>query len=215
MILFLKKYRLVTLAIIAILAGVIWRFEVEYHGWKGLIWVGYYHWAIPIAIGLFLVWANISIEIKLTRRIALNLIGFLLAALVVVVLELSLKRIFIAGPAAFFYLLGEDPLWFFRYGVLFVIALLPLSIALISRIFGIVCKPMYVIFSTLLLAISPELCSYLLDLFDAKSSPDYIHTIKSGYLMAFWFFALGMVYTDHSVKQKVLSAVGESELIDN
>ena len=91
---FLKKYRFLSLVVFAALAGIAWRIEIEYHGWKGLIWLGYYHLAIPFAIFLFLIWANISIELKLTRRIGLSLVAILLAFIVLIALELGKKTIF-------------------------------------------------------------------------------------------------------------------------
>ena len=41
---------------IAVIAGVVWRLEVEWRGWAGLVWVGHFHLAVPVAVGLFLAW---------------------------------------------------------------------------------------------------------------------------------------------------------------
>ena len=211
---FLKTYSLLTLTFFAILAGLIWRIEVEYHGWKGLIWLSYYHIAIPITFFLFLIWANLSIRLKLTKRVGLNLIAIVLAFIVIIVLEQSFRRMFISGPAAFFYFFGEDPLGWLIYAPYFVVALLPISIALFSRIFGIVCKPLFVILGTLIMAISPDICVFLLELFKDKGSPNYIHTIKSGYLMTFWFFSIGFVFISHSIRSSSVNNVPNSKLVD-
>jgi len=40
-----------TLATIALLIALIWRLEVEFRGWDGLTWIGYFHLAIPRLTG--------------------------------------------------------------------------------------------------------------------------------------------------------------------
>ena len=47
---------LVELVALAALLGVVWRGEVEWHGWDGLRWVGYFHWAVPVGGIAFLAW---------------------------------------------------------------------------------------------------------------------------------------------------------------
>ncbi len=41
---------------VALLAGLLWRAEVEWHGWAGLTWLDHFHWAVPIGVLLFLGW---------------------------------------------------------------------------------------------------------------------------------------------------------------
>lgn len=212
---FLKKYSALTLIFFAALAGIIWRIEVEYYGWEGLIWIGYYHKAIPIALGLFLIWANISIQLNIKRRIGLNLVGIILGLGVLYTLELSFVRTFITGPAAMFYLMGDDPL---KHLILFPFVLpliLPVSMALLSRIFGIVCNGWFIALSTIAMSLSPFICIYLLDVLDEKGSPNDIHAIKSGYLMTAWFFSIGLVFILHRTKKPAIDGKSNLELIDS
>ena len=37
------KPAILSLITLSILAGLLWRLEVEYHGWAGLIWLTYFH----------------------------------------------------------------------------------------------------------------------------------------------------------------------------
>lgn len=76
--------------------------------------------------------------------------------------------------------------------------LLPILIALICRGFGLRCKSLFVVFSVLLMIVFPDIAMYILDVTNHKGPPDYIHTIKSGYLMTFWFFALGVTFIGSS-----------------
>jgi cytochrome b6-f complex iron-sulfur subunit len=45
-----------SLLLLAGIAAVLWRLEVDAHGWPGLIWLSYFHWAIPAAVLLLLAW---------------------------------------------------------------------------------------------------------------------------------------------------------------
>lgn len=212
---FLKKYRIISLLFFALLSGIIWRIEVEYHGWKGLIWLSYYHLAIPSALVLFLIWSNISIQLKLPQRIGLNLTAIVLAVAVTILLEQSFRRTFFFGPSALLYIISDDPLKFLAHADYFIVGLLPVSMALISRIFGIVCKPVFVVISTVVMAVSPDVTVILLDVFKDKGNPDYIHAIKSGYLMAFWFLALGLVFIRSSVKTHARPLNMTTEILDD
>lgn len=72
-----------SLVLVAVLAAGLWRVEVEYHGWDGLIWIGYYHWAVPASAGLFLVWAGVFCGVRPAwKRAALlsSIAGFAVAA---------------------------------------------------------------------------------------------------------------------------------------
>lgn len=212
---FLKKYSVITLVLFASLAGIIWRIEVEYHGWKGLIWLSYFHKAIPIAFGLFLIWTNMSIQLSPKRRFGLNLVAIILAFGVLYALELSFARRFISGPAAMFYMMGDDPLKPMIFFPDLLTILLPITIALLSRIFGIVCNIWFVVLSAIVMMFSPYICIELLDIFDEKGYPDYIHTIKTGYLMSAWFFSIGLVFILHKTKQHAISPKENPELLDD
>lgn len=211
----LRKYRLITLFLFALLAGTIWRIEVEQAGWHGLIWITYFHYAIPAALFLFLIWANLSIQIELIRRIALNLIAISIAFIAVITLDLSFGRMFMSGPSALFYSPAKDPLRFLIFGDVILSGILPLIIALIARMFGIVCRPVFVVLSITSLIISPYFGIFLLDLFNEKGPSDYIHTIKSGYLLALWFFSIGLVFIRHKHSTKKQRKLINPELIDS
>lgn len=199
----LKKYAILTLLFFAVLAGIIWRIEVEYNGWNGLIWLSYYHYATPIAFFLFLAWANLSIKVELPKRIALNLVAFALAYATMIFLLYSFTRMFTSGPSAMIYLQREDPLIFLLVGDKILAIILPIFIALASRIFGVVCRPLFVLLSCTLFFISPHIGIFLLDLFGDKGHPDYIHTIKGGQLLTLWFFSSGLVFIRHKQSKKV------------
>lgn len=210
----LQKYSILLLALFALLAGLIWRMEVEYHGWKGLIWLSYYHYAVPVSVALFLIWSNLNLELSPKRRIALNLICIVFAIALLYILKQAFIRSFMSGPSAFLLLMGNDPLGFLIFAPYFVVLLLPLLVALIVRIFRVKCKPIFVIMATVFMIASEPVGVYLLELFDDKGYPDGIHTIKSGYLMTLWFFSIGFTFIQATQKEPRNSASLRTELLD-
>lgn len=45
---------------LALATTALWRAETAWHGWEGLLWVGYTHWAVPIGAAMFLTWVATS-----------------------------------------------------------------------------------------------------------------------------------------------------------
>ena len=41
---------------VGLLAGGLWRAELEWHGWTGLLWLGYFHLAVPAGAAAFIAW---------------------------------------------------------------------------------------------------------------------------------------------------------------
>mgnify|MGYP001797487838 CR=1 FL=1 len=90
----IRSYPIGSLALLAILCGLLWRLEVEYQGWAGLKWVSYFHWAAPLAsydcsIQLFILIPFIPLGAYLIMRafrmhlpwriLLLSMVGYLLA----------------------------------------------------------------------------------------------------------------------------------------
>lgn len=48
--------RRTSLIAVGLLAAAAWRLEVQWHGWDGLTWITYFHWAIPLGALLFSGW---------------------------------------------------------------------------------------------------------------------------------------------------------------
>lgn len=210
----LQKYSILLLVIFALLAGFVWRMEVEYHGWKGLIWLSYYHYAVPVCVALFLIWSNLNFKLTPKSRIALNLIGLVFAIALLYILEQAFIRSFMSGPSAVLLLMGNDPLGFLIFVPLFVVLLLPLLLSLLVRIFSVKCKPIFIIMATVFMIASVPIGVFLLEFFDDKCYPDEIHTIKSGYLMTLWFFSMGFTFIQATQKEPRNSALKQADLLD-
>lgn len=206
-VLILKKVRnwpKTSLLIVAILCGVIWRVEVEYHGWVGLIWISYFHWAIPVIFTLFLLWVNLLVSISVYKRPFFNLVALVFGLLIYMGLEVSLVYNFNAGPSAFIMLLEtpEWKIWMYRSLVLVIMVLIPLGTFTILRLFGIRVMTWAVIFAQLGLVAAVPLSMFLLFVVNHKGGDDILHTIKSGFLIPFWIFSIGMVIVAQKVKER-------------
>lgn len=191
----LHKYSIASLFILSLVCGLLWRLEVEYHGWAGLIWISYFHWAIPVAFGLFLVWGNAYIELSIPKRLLMNSIAIALGMGIYSVFLRSLYYNCMGGPSGFITLI-MTPEWQYKlwqYAILFIIPSMPLSIFLLMRLFGHRIEVKRLIFAIIGLLLAIPLSIWLLDLIHHKGGGDLAHIIKSGMLIPFWVFALGWV----------------------
>ncbi len=190
-----KFYRYITLFIIAILCGAIWRIEVEYHGWNGLNWIGYYHWAVPISLIIFLFWANLLFDFSLKKRLAINAAALLISAFLLYWLSKFLVFLFNAGPSAMLmhFQMGEWTRLFYSYAIYILIPLFPISAAIILRLANVKCSWYYVAISVIAMFLSIPLACYILDWTNHIGGANYIHAIKSGVLIPFSLFSMGFV----------------------
>ena len=189
----IKKYPFLWLSILAVIAGVLWRMELEQHGWQGLAWLQYFHLAIPAGYILFLLWANVIIEINPAKRILLNVVALAYGAFAYYVLLYSLSCFFVTGPLALLRLF--EPAWKYYLGtfsVFLVVPLLPFGAWLIPQAFRLRVKSRYCLYSMLGMIVSVPLACILLWLVNHRGGDDPIHSVKSGFLIPLWFISMGI-----------------------
>lgn len=195
MIHFLSKYKIITLAITAILIGVIWRLEVAYHGWEGLIWVEYFHYAVPAGLIIFMIWANLMLKLEHPQRFFLNLIGLVFGGSSLYFIEMSLKTTFVGGPTAMFLLMIPTwKLYIMVYGHLVLIPFLVIGSFIFLKLFKQPVSWIKFGISILVMLIAVPASIFLLELIGHKGSHDIIHTLKSGMIIPFIVFAVGLVF---------------------
>jgi len=174
----------------------LWRIEVEFHGWTGLIWLEYFHWAVPVGFGLFLVWANGFVDMVANRKVLFNVVAIIFGALVYYSLGISLTYFFSQGPTGYV-LMSTTPPWKFnllRNAFYIIIPLMPIGTFFILSLFGKKVKWSRLILSLVGVIIAIPLSTFLLELVNHKGGHDYIHSIKSGFLMPLWCFSIGILY---------------------
>ena len=173
-----KKAAYFFLLLTSLLTFVIWRYEVEYYGWAGLLWLGYFHKAIPICFFLFVAWFIIYVEApsrRLKRLYVLCLLG--IGSSILTATFFILCIIFGFG--------GNVPIWmlcFFLY---------PLLLFPILRRFNLYIPVPYILLAQFLFSGAPLICVELIRYFPWQATADSIHVFKTGYIYPFWFFAIG------------------------
>lgn len=61
-------WRPLSLLAVALVSTLAWRRELYAHGWAGLDWVRYFHWAIPLGVALWIAWAVAAARVPSRRR---------------------------------------------------------------------------------------------------------------------------------------------------
>ena len=183
----------ISLIFSALIIGLIWRLEVEYQGWAGLIWLSYFHWAIPIGFILFLVWANMQFRMQLNKRIVLNFSATIYGILLYFGLSITLSFYFIGGPTGIL-LNSQIPEWLsyaLQWAFFPLILLHPIGAYLLLKLFNKTPTPKYLLCSIVGFILSVPLAVLVLELVQHKGGQDIIHTLKSGVLIPFWVFSFG------------------------
>lgn len=96
----------------------------------------------------------------------------------------------------------EWKIWMYRSLVLVIMVLIPLGTFTILRLFGIRVMTWGLIFAQLGLVAAVPLSMFLLYVINHKGGDDILHTIKSGFLIPFWIFSIGMVIVAQKVKER-------------
>ncbi len=181
-----------TLAAVAVLSVVIWRAEVEYHGWEGLRWIGYFHLAIPAGAILFVAWVMVvNGGLSRTRRIAMAIALGVTMTFVYAVTRWSMSQIY--GRSAIPYIPGPVErtvkelayLWFY---------LMPFCFAALAHTFGLRVTFWRFTSVCLVFAASVPVSVFLLAVTEHPGAPDFIHTIKSGFIIPFLVVAFGILF---------------------
>lgn len=198
----LYTYRFLTL--LSLLCGLLWRIEVEYHGWTGLIWLGYFHWAIPVGFGLFLIWAKGFLELDANKRVLFNVATIVFGVLVYCGLEISLSYFFSQGPSGYVMVISTPPWKYHVYqnAFYFIIPLMPVGTFLILKLFGKNVGAKRLLLSIVCIIFSIPFSTFLLELVNHKGGADYIHAIKSGFLIPLWCFSMGLLFVGKSTPKK-------------
>ncbi|MEI2675469.1 MAG: hypothetical protein V9F05_15640 [Chitinophagaceae bacterium] len=159
----LTKYPYISLTLLSLLCGLLWRIEVAYHGWTGLIWLKYFHWAVPVGFGLFLIWANGFVDMIANKKVLFNVVAIIFGVLVYYILYVSLTYFFSQGPTAYM-LLNTTPAWkynLFRNAYYLIIPFMPVGTFFILKLFGkniSLARLVLSVVGIIQLAIGPRMC---------------------------------------------------------
>jgi hypothetical protein len=166
----------VTLLLLAVSAGIAWRVELERRsGWDGLAWIGYFHWAVPLCVGLFIAWTVWAARVRHPAVFVLALTCFAAAGYSVVSLAVHLM--------------------YSRFGSIktfgIAISVWPLIPLLFCLLFGAPISLGRAIGSTALFVVSWPAAIFVRGFFEQIGAPDVIHAVKSGFVIPFLILSLG------------------------
>lgn len=202
-----------TLLILALLSGIAWRAELELRGgWASLAWISYFHWAVPACVLAFIVWVLCVTRVQRLRDFAAMLVmfGWLAHAFVDLLIHYSLS----GGPfSGWYFFMLADPLArlamnfllslpriegssqriaFFTVVIPLCWLLVPVGFSALCRGFGMHITLGPVLFSCAFFVLSWPLAVLLLDLTAHRGGPNLIHALKSGFVIPFLVFSLGL-----------------------
>ncbi len=185
---------LAQLAVLCLLGGVLWRVEVEYHGWEGLIWLSYFHWAIPVGVAAFVCWIAFSALAPAgARRVLFILVAAAYAAWSLPLLAMTLNIAFTIGPE-WVLLVGVSPWGDYLRPALYAIVAIPAGAFLLARLLGARLPWRMLPVSVVLAALAGPAAIAALAIIDPNHADD-IHAVKTGAAVPFVLFALGIPWT--------------------
>lgn len=190
-----KTWALISLIAISICSFILWRIELFNHGWDGLTWIGYFHYAVIYGFLLFMIWANFIIypALNIPKLILLNIIFPIICASYYYLLVSIYLAQHITGPGALLY---KVPGWIFYLGPFPDQALMILFILLtvtILTLFRVRLNKIFIGISIVISLLSFPLSMYFMGFMNFIGSPDHIHMIKTGIIIPFLIIPIGLV----------------------
>jgi hypothetical protein len=178
---------------IGLIAGILWRLELEWRwGWCSMEWINGFHWALPLGIGLYLLWVFYfcgiaSLRKRLGLTVALAATGLVLYSFFMRALLLH----FTAGPQALLSLMVPMAV---RCGFVAAYPMVPVSVCLVAKVFGVRISLIQWITSVALFLWAWPTAMFLLWLVNHRGSPDVVHAIKSGFVIPFLMVSLALPF---------------------
>lgn len=182
------KTPLTYLLLISIICGFFWRAEVEYYGWDGLKWLNYFHLAIPFSFILLITWVNSQFKASILKKSLFTLTAFIYVSIMLILIINS-----------FYYpynklLAFTEQYSLVMYWLAYILTpLVPLGAFLILKMFVVKTNWKKLLYSTVIFLTAIPLSIFILKITNHIGQADFIHAIKSGYIIPFWVFSLGFL----------------------
>jgi len=194
-----------SLVAVSLAAAGLWRAEVEWHGWDGLIWLRYFHWAVPISAGVFIAWIAVFCGAHpWWKRASLVAAEVVFAIVALWAAEATMWWYFGNGPwpvermlfiFAYHVRLGPWRLILPGYTLFIVYPLVPILGCVIARAFG-ACRTWkhWLVSNVVFLGAYPVAYAAMgLTRFGWNHDAS-IHTIKTGFIVPLLVVGLGIAF---------------------
>lgn len=192
--------RVLSLFAVALLAGIMWRAEVEWRGWSGVAWVRWFHWAVPLGALLFALWLLVFSGAR--RRWTLAWASLVLGAAAYETLHGGLMTLYSRWPQP----IADVHL---AFGLcLAAVTLYPLSVWACARRCGVGIRLGPGLIALGLWAAAVPLAIGILDLTGHIGGADFLHAIKSGVVIPPLLVALGLPFVWGSPGRERSAGVG-------
>ena len=186
-----------SLIALSLLCGLLWRMEVEWHGWRSLAWISYFHWAVPVGFGSFLLWANTQLWMTVNQRRWVNLAALTYGVILYYVLGTSLTYIF--RPV--FMPTSEWIYLCWQYSIFITVPFMPVGTYYILYFLGKKAHLKFLVWACFGMMLSVPVSILLLEVSSHKGGANVIHTLKSGVIIPFWIFSNGLIILGARQKQ--------------
>lgn len=198
----------ISLLALAIASALLWYIEVIHHGWSGLTWISYFHWAIPIGVGSFVLWASWAGPFQSTKqRIKFIVLASILAPILFVITQTVLILLLGGGPSAFVVWMSlmcwlpESVSaafviypWLFKATLISWGVLMPIMMAQTLRLVGLSIRWHAQLIATLLFCSAYPVGLFVSKVFGASKYVDALHIIKSGTAIPMLIIGLGALF---------------------
>lgn len=186
-----RKNGFISLIFFSLLTFIFWRLEIEFHGWKGLIWLSYFQKSIFLNLFLFILWVNIFFNLK--NKLLANFFLIIWIILATVAFIMSLQSLFSVGfNFGYHFSMSKFQLTLLHFCRFIFLPFFPMISILSLRLINIKVKFKYIILSQILYLSAFPIAIFLLYLLSHKGGPNLIHALKSGFVFPFLFFSLGL-----------------------
>ncbi|HUW55437.1 MAG TPA: hypothetical protein VMZ92_02305 [Planctomycetota bacterium] len=182
----------VSLIAVGVLSMVFWRVELYHHGWEGLKWVKYSHRAVPVGTGMFIVWVIVvNGSLALRRRILLALALFFASVFGYYRTGDALYLLFYPRATLLVPPWAQIPL---RCAAVAWLGLVPVLCSGVGWVSGV--RPTWrrTLASEVVYLLSAPAAMGLLWVTKHRGGADFVHTIKSGFVIPFLVVALGILF---------------------
>ena len=185
-------FSLAGLCVIGIASGALWWCEVQLHGWTGLIWLEYFHWAIPAGVAGCLAW--LYFECGIVGRWKHPAFILCMAILLAVLYEVTHRSL--VDHFNYWNWESFDPPWWqqSRNSILLVFPLIPILLWSLSMLFGLRFRIPGVLAGFAIYYGSVSLAIACIHITGYQGYPDPIHAIKTGFIAPFLIVGIGLPY---------------------
>ena len=199
MVKFIENKPIISLLIISIISGFLWRLEIELHGWRGFKWLTYFHWSFVITLILFLVWFNLQVKSYIIKRLALNFFYFTFILVLFIGILLTCLILYSPNIIKFIDFVKIGPNATLYSKILWVVIILssPFIYKVILNLLGIITNIKITSFSMLLFWTSIPLTIEILSIINHKGGTNALVAIKSGFTFPIMMFSLGIAIRNH------------------